>query len=300
MKSVVTFATFNLEQNGFGCRERREQAYALINKVRPDVLFRQEMPGADADYHQHVREAEQALAMVGYLGEGSRTALFVRPGLFDVLKGWPSPQPVTMSAPTALTVQLRAAGPASTPLILVADHLSYSTPTLRLIGAGELTRFNDKWVVLPDGTRRRGLAVAGLDANSYPSGEFLTAEPRLPRVEEIQDRPHRAHRTVLAADGRRVMDQAPHDFLVTAGLDDVARVCAAHSPGAVAATMGPSITHGPATRVDWVMASRHLRDAWVGGEVIDASTVSDHNIFVGRADLQILVDILSGPLPEFG
>ncbi|CCB74934.1 MULTISPECIES: exonuclease/endonuclease/phosphatase family protein [Streptomycetaceae] len=301
-QNEIVFASFNFEQNGFGDRKRRERAYELINEIKPDVLFRQEMNGAGANGRAMLNEAAEALQMDAFLGERSCTGLFVRGGVFTTVEQWPTPHPLMTMPPTAVTAQLRAAGPESMPLILVAGHLSYCSPELRLIEAGLVTTFNDKKrITMPDGSVRRGLMVLGVDANSYPSGSALaTGDLPLPPMDEVRDRPHRAHRSRRSALGGLRPDQEPHDRLVTAGLDDVARLCAARSGRRVGATMNASSSHGPKTRVDWIMASSPLRSVWTRCDVVDASEVSDHHIVVARARLSELIAVLAGPVLDVG
>lgn len=81
---------------------------------------------------------------------------------------------------------------------------------------------------------------------------------------------------------------------------DVARHLAAtqgHSAG-LAPTMQATTTHGPATRVDWVCASRPLLPAAAACEVVDADGDSDHDYVVVSWHLDTLIDILRRPVPQ--
>ncbi|MEU4205353.1 hypothetical protein AB0F64_36200 [Streptomyces sp. NPDC026294] len=59
--------------------------------------------------------------------------------------------------------------------------------------------------------------------------------------------------------------------------------------------MPASVTHGPATRVDWVCASRHLLPAVYDCEVVDSEQDSDHDYVVTRWNHDALADLLNCP-----
>jgi len=290
----LVVATFNHEENGMGDPGRRRAAYALLAQHGVHLLFRQEMPDADRAQHAVMYEAEAALGLRGWLGEGSATAVFADPNVFVPLGHWPAPWTGFKLAPTAVTLQLRDAGPDSTPLIAVSGHLNYAVPVLREIEAGWLTTFNDKRINLPSGHRRHAVMIGGLDGNSYPH-RVTAQEPPLPQLDAIEDHPHRAHRSRIGPAGTRVMDQDPHETLHTAGIRDIATFLA-QTTGArhpLDPTMLAYPAYGPDTRVDWLCASRHLLPVFHDVQVIDAQDLSDHNIIIARANRNGLARLLS-------
>ncbi|WP_367435255.1 hypothetical protein [Streptomyces celluloflavus] len=290
----ITAATFNFEQNGFGDPARRRRAYRLLKSLDLHLLFRQEVNGA-ADGEQQIRyEAEEALGMRSWLGERSCTAVMADTRVFAPRGEWPSPWTGFKLPPTAVTLQLRDAGPQSTPVIAVAGHAVYNSPLLREIETEMLTGFNDKWVTLPpDGVSRHAVMIGGFDGNSYPHN-LVAGDPALPELTDIKDGPHRAHRSRPGSDGVRVMHQGPHETLDTARVVDVGRHLALTrgQQAAVGPTMLAYDTHGPDSRVDWVCSSQQLLPAWEHVEVIDAQAVSDHNIVVGRMRRDHLAELL--------
>lgn len=292
----VVFASFNLEQNGMGDPGRRRAAYEVLARHGVQLLFRQEMPGADQAQHAVMYEAEETLGLRGWLGQGSATAVFADTSVFAPLGHWPSPWSGFKLPPTAVTLQQRDAGPQSTPLIAVAGHLNYAVPAAREAEAGWISTFNDKLITLPGGRRRHAVMIGGLDGNSYPHQAF-PGECPLPVLDQIADLPHRAHRSRIGPVGIRVMDQVPHAVLHTAGVVDIAAHLAQTTgdTGAVAPTVLAYPTHGPDARVDWLVASRHLLPAFRHVEVIDAQDLSDHNIVLGRVSRSRLAALLSAP-----
>lgn len=287
----LVIATLNQEQNGMGDPGRRRAAYELLAHHGVKLLLRQEMPGADREQHAVMYEAEDALGLRGWLGEGSATAVFADSSVFAPLGHWPNPWSGFKLRPTAVTLQLREAGPDSTPIIAVAGHLNYAVALQREIEAGWLTTFNDKWITLPSGQRRHAVMIGGLDANSYPRPSS-PGECPLPMLDKIADRPHRAHRSRPGPDGTRAMDQMPHDVLRTAGLVDIAAHLAQTRDAAVAPTMLACDTHGPDARVDWLVASRHILPVFHRLDVIDAQDISDHNLVLARASRTELAALL--------
>ncbi|WP_433892727.1 hypothetical protein [Streptomyces sp. CA-111067] len=292
----VVVATFNLEQNGMGDPGRRRAAYEVLARHGVQLLFRQEMPGADQAQHAVMYEAEEALGLRGWLGEDSATAVFADTSTFNPLGHWPTPWSGFKLPPTAVTLQLRDAGPDSTPIIAVAAHLNYAVAAQRETEAGWITGLNDKWITLADGQLRHALMIGGLDGNSYPH-QASPGECPLPVLDQIADHPHRAHRSRIGPVGIRVMDQVPHAVLHTAGVVDIAAHLAQTTgdTGAVAPTMLAYPTHGPDARVDWLVTSRHLLPVFHHVEVIDAQHLSDHNIVLARASRSRLAALLAAP-----
>lgn len=293
----VVIATFNVEQNGFGDPGRRRAAYDLLRQHHVQLLFRQEMFLNDKDRRAVMYEAEEALGLRGWLDiGGNANAVFADTSVFRPLGEWPAPWNGFKLPPTAVTLQLRDAGVDSTPIIAVAAHLNYAVPVLREIEAGWTTYWNDKWVTLPSGTRKHAVMLAGLDGNSYPR----TAAPGvhevpLPELTDIKDDAHRAHRSRPGPAGTRVMDQVPHDVLHTARVRDIALHLAETTQGRqrLEPTMLACDTHGPSTRVDWLVASRPILPAFREVVTVDAQHVSDHNLVIAHADRRDLARLLS-------
>ncbi|MFH8591598.1 hypothetical protein [Streptomyces rimosus] len=299
MTSHVTMISFNFEQNGFGDRTKRLKVWRRLRDFSPALVWRQEMNGA-AEYARAVMyEAEDrrvGLGMRGWLGERSATAVFADMRVFTPVAEFPNPDAVMHLPPTAVGLQLNAAGPDSSPFIAVAGHLNYVSPTQREMEAGWLSSFNDKTLRMPDGSRRKAYMIGGFDGNSYPH-QATPGDLPLPNLSEIGDEPHRAHRSRRGPDGTHIMDQEPHAILEKAGVVDVAHHLAQTESRrtGLAPTMAESATHGPATRVDWVCASRHLLPAVYDCEVIDSGGDSDHRYVVTRWDQDALADLLNRP-----
>jgi exonuclease III len=135
--------------------------------------------------------------------------------------------------------------------------------------------------------------ISGGDANSYPHAD-VDGAPVLPVLEEIQDRPHRLHRSYIGPDGRRLMDTRPDEALRTAGLEDVARYRAlAGDLKAVARTVDRCDTHGPDARIDRVYVTPELLPAVREVDVIEVPLdLSDHHIVRVQFDADVLADVL--------
>ncbi|MFH8751849.1 hypothetical protein ACH4GK_33290 [Streptomyces rimosus] len=299
MTSHITMISFNCEQNSFGDRAERLKVLRRLRDFSPALVWRQEMPGA-ADHAKAVmyeaEDPEVGLGMRGWLGERSATAVFADMRVFTPVAEFPNPDAVMHLPPTAVGLRLNAAGRESSPFIAVAGHLNYVSPAQREMEAGWLSSFNDKTLRMPDGSRRKAYMIGGFDGNSYPH-QATPGDVPLPNVHDIGDEPHRAHRSRRGPDGTHVMDQEPHAILEKAGVVDVAHHLAqakGHRAG-LAPTMPDSPTHGPATRVDWVCASRHLLPAVYDCEVIDSEDESDHDYVVTRWDRDALADLLNRP-----
>ncbi|WP_435124439.1 hypothetical protein [Actinacidiphila sp. bgisy144] len=292
----ITIATCNVEKNGFGNPDLRRAAYALLREHNVDLIFRQEMFKATEAQHAVMYEAERALGMRGWLGSGptnNPTAVFANTDLFRPLGNWPAPWDGFKMPPTAVTLQLRDAGPDSTPIIAVAAHLNYASYALREIEAGWITYFNDKTVTLPNGQTRHARMLAGLDGNSYPTTTPGVADIRLPELDKIPDLPHRAHRSRPGPDSTRVMDQEPHKLLHTGGCRDIALHLARTVHRPLAPTMLACDTHGPDARVDWLLSSPELLPAFHSVTTVDTQHLSDHNLVIARANRGALARLLS-------
>ena len=114
-------------------------------------------------------------------------------------------------------------------------------------------------------------------------------------LENIADKPHRAHRSRLLPDGTRVMDTRPDNILRTAGLEDVARYLAERKKitAPVARTVDACDTHGPDARIDRIYLSDTLLEAVDEVEIIDMSDLSDHHTVVLSLDRAVLMERLS-------
>jgi hypothetical protein len=137
--------------------------------------------------------------------------------------------------------------------------------------------------------------LAAGDNNSYPIPGF-ESDPALPVLEEIENEPHRLHRSYVALDGTRVMDTRPDEALRTAGLEDVARHRAVKcgDRAAVSRTVNVCETHGPDARIDRVYATPDLLAAVSGFDVIEVSEEeSDHHIVRFTLDGDCLSDVLN-------
>ncbi|WP_050502482.1 hypothetical protein [Streptomyces monomycini] len=304
MTNDLIMISANVEQNGFGNRETRLKVWRRLRPYRPTVVWRQEMPGA-ADHARAVmyeaEDPEVGVGLRGWLGERSATAVFADMAVFAPVAEFPNPSLIMQNPPTAVGLQLRGAGRQSRPVIFTAGHFSYAVPVQREMEAGCLSTFADRTVRMPDGTLRKAYMIAGIDGNSYPhQAQDTPGDVPLPHLGDIGDEPHRAHRSRRGPDGTDRMDTDPHAVLGKAGVVDVAHHLAmAKGCGTgLAPTMPASDTHGPATRVDWVCASRPLLPAVSGCEVIDSEETSDHDFVVTRWDLDALLDILRRPVPQ--
>ncbi|MER0476914.1 hypothetical protein ABR737_00845 [Streptomyces sp. Edi2] len=277
----VNIGCLNAERNFGGDAAKRKKWH---KKIREEygihLLFRQENWDI-LNNNQTIRaESEEHLpGMRGWVGEKAWNAVYADPSMFRWLGQWPNPHPIMTGPPCAVTLQMRDAGPESTPIIAMAGHLTYCSPTLRKIESEITTVFNDKWITLESGESRHAVMIGGLDTNAYANG------PKLPLLHDIEDRPHRAHRSHQLPDGTRAMDQYPHDVFATAGLVDVAAMKAASGQtSADAPSVAASPTHGPDARVDVIVASRHIAtdDLWESVEVIATDDDSDHDMIYAR------------------
>ncbi|MEU4206029.1 hypothetical protein AB0F64_39790 [Streptomyces sp. NPDC026294] len=228
MNSHVTMISFNFEQNGFGDRSKRLRVWRRLRDFSPALVWRQEMNGATEHAKAVMYEAEDrrvGLGMRGWYGERCATAVFADTRVFTPVGEFPNPSPVMQLPPTAVGLQLNAAGPDSAPFIAVAGHCNYAVPVQREMEVGWLSTFNDKRIMMPDGSLRKAYMIGGFDGNSYPH-QATPGDVPLPKLREISDEPHRAHRSRRGPDGTHIMDQEPHAILEKAGVADVAHYLA--------------------------------------------------------------------------
>ncbi|MFJ6805757.1 endonuclease/exonuclease/phosphatase family protein [Streptomyces anulatus] len=294
----LTFVCWNLERNGVGDPEIRRTAAETLRRLRPDIVLRQEMFGADERGHTIFNEQCRDLDMQGVLGPGSCTAILFNPRRFHLVRDWSRDRgPRFVLPPTAITLRLPEAGPDSLPFNVVSFHFAYASAEQRQLEAEWTTTWADKGWQAPDGGRRVLPAIFGGDGNSYPE-PGTAGDLSLPDLSAIQDRPHRLHRSRRGPDGVRVPDTEPDHTLRTAGLEDVARHWATAEggdPAALARTVNSSATHGPDSRIDRVYVTAGLLPAVTGVEVHEVSLgVSDHHIPVVTMDSSVFADVLTG------
>jgi len=272
-----------------------EQMHARLASLSLDLLFRQEMWGAEDNNNELADAAESVLGMTSWIGDECCTALYANPAVFEEdprqFKGlfigsmWVLP-------PTVRVLRLRHAAKDAVPLVAGSCHLNYGSITTRLSEAQWATTFNDKTRSI---NRRRVTlpAILGMDANSYPESG-VAGDPPLPDPAKIQNKPHIVHRSYIGPDGRRVMETRPDEFLRDAGMQDVARHLAVEKGmrTAVSATVPAYPTHGPQARIDRIYVSELLLPAVVDVEVVDMTGLSDHHTVLTRLDLGILTDLL--------
>ncbi len=292
MSDYISIATCNLKDGG------SPDLLALLRSLDVDLLLLQELKHHDeaADGGaERWRHALDALGMQGIRGRGPLpTGVLHRPGMLMPGRRYTDPGTAWWLEPTAL--QLRLHGTV-VPIVAASAHLNYASPTDREREAGSLTRYHDKRVNGLPGTDGRAITLPcliGVDCNSYPH-EPVAGDPRPPRLEEIRDKPHRAHRGRWTAGGEWVPDTEPDRILRTAGLDDLARSRAldADDRRGLAATVPGRPTHGPETRIDRLYASPRLRTALVEVDVIDTRGLSDHRIVRARFSSRQLTAVLS-------
>ncbi|AJC58583.1 endonuclease/exonuclease/phosphatase family protein [Streptomyces sp. 769] len=291
----VTVLSWNFERNGAEDAAKRTQAHELLVSLNPHLVLRQEMWGADANGNTIMYQLEDVLGMRGWLGPQSSTAVFADPRVFRTLREWPNTGPMWVQPPTALTMGYVPAGTDATPLLVASYHLNYASPTNRLAEVEWLSTWADKKWTTPGGESVSAPALLGGDNNAYPA-PGLDGDPALPELAEINDRPHRLHRSYVGPEGSRQMDTRPDEALRTAGMQDVARYWATARGGdktAVSRTVNACQTHGPDSRIDRIYATTDLLDAVTGVDVIEVPLeLSDHHIVRLTLDGDCLSDIL--------
>ncbi|TQE25372.1 hypothetical protein Sipo7851_34765 [Streptomyces ipomoeae] len=304
----IRIATCNFELNGNGDHEKWLAMHHRLAKLRLTILCRQENVG-------HARagrgstlfgQSKRILQLAGELGPGlGSTALYYDPEVFEQITLWDTEWPGWLLHPTAMTLRLR--GTKDVDLVAACTHLSYNSPALRALQADDVTRFADRVETYETstGTIKRKLPVlaVGQDCNSYVDPDRLVpGEAPIPKLTEIKDPQHRAHRSYEITPGQRVMDSLPNRTLLEAELEDVARHAALMPGGvglaAVAPTVDASPTHGPAHRVDLIFTSRMFLPAVVSVEVIDMKGLSDHHTVLATYDLDQLVELYRQHFPS--
>ncbi|MEU7205499.1 endonuclease/exonuclease/phosphatase family protein [Streptomyces sp. NPDC045470] len=294
---TLTVVNWNLELNGKNDPALRRAAHAQVKDLKPDLLTRQEMWGADADGHTLFHDDKRALGLEGEMGPDACTALFFTPRLFAPVRDWHQARgPKWVLPPTALTLRYLPAGDDAVPFVASSSHSPYASSTQRLLEAEWLTTLADKAWRRPDGTWCTLPVLIAGDHNSYPE-PGVAGDPPLPDLNNIKNRAHRVHRTFIGPDGKRHMDIRPDQTLRAENLmEDVARywATAPHgSPKAVARTVNASSTHGPDARIDRAYVTPELLPAVTGVDVIDVDErLSDHHIMRITLDGPLLGEIL--------
>ncbi|MGX1851105.1 endonuclease/exonuclease/phosphatase family protein [Streptomyces sp. NPDC055299] len=296
MARSITALCWNFEANGGPDHNKRSKANRLLASLDPDLLFRQEMWGADAKGKSVMESMEEDLALRGWLGPSSHTAVFASTSLFSPVRGWPDTDAETIwkMPPTGVALRYLPAGPDAVPLIGASYHHNYASSTQRHAEADWATTFADKTWTTSAGTAVKMPVLMGGDNNSYPVPGAPGDLP-LPVLEEIRDRPHRVHRSCIGPDGARRMCICPDETLRTAGLEDVARHIASRTgnTSALARTVNGCATHGPDARIDRFYASEVLLPAVTDVDVIEVPlAMSDHHIVRTRLDGDRLAEIL--------
>ncbi|MFD3905715.1 endonuclease/exonuclease/phosphatase family protein [Streptomyces sp. CB04723] len=292
---TLTVVCWNLERNGKGDPDVRRTADEILRRLKPDIVLRQEMLGADSRGHTVFNEQCQALGMRGVLGPGACTAIFYNPEQFELVRDWSTDRtPSFVLPPTVITVRFKAAGPDAVPFNLASYHFAYASAQQRQVEAEWLTTWADKGWTAPDGCQIVLPLVTGGDNNSYPEPGAPGDLP-LPNLSDIKDQRHRLHRSRRGADGVRVPDTEPDHTIREAGLEDVARYWAEKgNPSALARTVTGTATHGPDTRIDRIYVTTSLLPAVTGVEVHPVPLdTSDHHVVVWRVDGNALADLLT-------
>lgn len=295
----IKIVTCNFEQNGFGSRALWLDMHQRLAKIKPTILCRQENPGhAESGAGSTLfNESKRIVGLAGRLGPGlGATALYYDPEVFTEITTWETHWPNWLLHPTAMT--LRVNGTENIDMVTACGHLSYNSAALREIQADDVTRFADRVVTYEHRGQRtaRKLPVLGIgmDCNSYVDpARLVVGETPIPRLDQIADLQHRAHRSYETANGQRVMDSRPDRTMLIAGLEDAARHVALAQQDAtpVAPTVDASETHGPAHRVDRIYTGSLLLPALVSVEVVDMKGLSDHHTVAAVYDLDLLVEV---------
>jgi hypothetical protein len=243
----------NFEHKGKGDPALWADFYALIADLDPHILARAEMQGAADNGNAGLYAAEKALTPpgqpwlrpLGWLGSsavaGNRTALFLRPDVFEPVSDWEHERGQLWGIPPAnLTVGLvRYPGDPDCrrKICVAAAHHHYASLTGRALEAPELTKLADKrdtrdrTEACPNG--RPCEAIVFYDANSYPA-DRLAGDVELPDLNAIPDKRHRVHRGIRNPDGTYSPDCESDRLLREAGLEDVARYLAVNDPTNIA------------------------------------------------------------------
>ncbi|MFI7095392.1 endonuclease/exonuclease/phosphatase family protein [Streptomyces lydicus] len=166
----LTLLCWNFEADGGADSNKRKEANRLLASLDPDLLFRQEMWGADAKGKGVMESMEEDLALRGWLGPSSHTAVFASRSLFSPVCGWTDRDEETIwkMPPTVRGLRFRPAGPGAVPLVCASYHHNYASATQRHAEAEWATTVADKTWTTPTGMDVNLPALLGGDHNSYP------------------------------------------------------------------------------------------------------------------------------------
>ncbi|MFE7115141.1 endonuclease/exonuclease/phosphatase family protein [Streptomyces sp. NPDC057654] len=205
MQKTINTLSCNFKANGAGDPVKRAAMHRTWAGAEADLIFQQEVPdGADNGYDVMYEAADQLGGMAWVLGEGSCTALFANRNVFTVRREWGPGRRPWVLPPAAASVRLNCAGPDAVPLIAFAGHLNFDSYSHRAAEGSWLTSYNDKRIRSNDGGLVQLPAIGGVDRNSYRQGDAY-----IPRLDQITDDAHRAHRSRPGPDGGLVMDTEP-------------------------------------------------------------------------------------------
>ncbi|MCM2431029.1 endonuclease/exonuclease/phosphatase family protein [Streptomyces sp. RKAG337] len=281
-QDVVTVLCWNVEHNGHdlkdGSDHRRHRAYDILAEHKPDLVFRQELTGADADGGRELYEEGNRLGLSAYMApvtpeSRNPNGVFLSNELFQV-EALYAPAPAGRAFCNPLVrLKDRAGRPSAQALSLASVHLSFYDPASRAREAKRLTALGSPGRV----------ALIGGDMNSYPHTEMELAA--LPDWQHTADASHFEHRTI-ERDGRRVPDTLPdeilaggHQVFIEAG-HYAATTLPLKQPGALDPTASLwRKDQGPMQRIDRIYFSPVLAPALLSFEAIaddDIREVSDH------------------------
>ncbi|GAQ54837.1 endonuclease/exonuclease/phosphatase family protein [Streptomyces acidiscabies] len=280
---VIKVVTFNLEHDGGPDEDGRfpkrwHDAHHFLSELEPDLLFRQEMTYSrdKKTGNRRLHAAETYLGMRGFIGaEGvgnNPTALFSRPGTFNILRQFDHPG-IWRTPPAQAVVCLRELP--ERPIVVVSWHGAFNSVKGREREADEITNLADKM--------KQGFGfIGGGDCNEYPVPHGEKVPPIDWSSPDITDRVHMVHRSKPNPDGTRTSCTYLDGTLLACGLHDPARYAAHHlgKPHALNPTAGhapQSRGQGGPRRID-----RHYTDPWTATAAVDViihdtSDFSDHN-----------------------
>ncbi|MGK4906504.1 endonuclease/exonuclease/phosphatase family protein [Streptomyces albus] len=301
MNSAVTttdelrVACWNIEHNGRpnkpGDPDRRPTARKLLSELRPHILLRQELTGADADGSRALyEEATQIGGLIPFMAPATpespnATGVMVDPEHFEVAS---SHDQITGMWHPACNPVVRLKG-CRKPICLASVHLSPWDPTQRASEARRLT-------FLANGGRT---ALFGGDMNSYPH-RVETESVELPDWDAVKNTdPGHYERRTIERGGRRVPDTVPDEVFTGSGIfTELAHHAATvlKQPDAMQATASLWRTdQGHRSRIDRLYCTPDLAPALLRVEVLDEDPVaeaSDHALLLATFSLQSMRRIL--------
>lgn len=281
MTRIIRIATCNFELNGNGDPDLWLAMHDKLATLGLSILLRQEMWGTTPEMFDR---SQEILGLAARMDRDVTTAVYADPEIFDIQLQYPDGKfPQFHLNPTVVRLAVRGLPDSAKKLDVGSIHLNYFSPRLRALEAEALTYWAD---------RRDGCAILGGDTNSYPHYP-ADGELPLPVLENIRNRPHRAHRSYLAGNGERVMDTYPDEVLQLAGLLDPAPYAAANGGTALAATMDGHPEYGPDCRIDRFYVSEALLPGVEDVEMVDMTGLSDHHTVVLTVDLDTVSAVLA-------